>query len=241
MGMSFMTSVQALAISLDLDIDPQSKINPSKPPVLVWGGSTACGHFAIQLLKQSGHPVATTASKRSMARIEALGADLVVAREDIPAAVQKIKETFPDLKHALDCVAQKETAEGCAEALGDRPSGRMHTLIPVQLQTSDVKPTFTLVYTTLGKWMKVLEMVAPPIADAPLTEEDLKTHRALMAKWYSFDQGLAYPLLRDKRLLPMEIERWEGGLEGIQSAIDAMRDNKWSGAKIVHTVAGESS
>jgi NADPH:quinone reductase-like Zn-dependent oxidoreductase len=252
MGMSFMTAVQALALSLGLDLTPLPATStstdgtaaipapdPAKPAVLVWGGSTACGHFAIQLLKQSGHRVATTASARSRARVEALGADLVVGREDVAGGIAAIREAFPELRLALDCFAQGDSAVSCAAAMQGR--GHVHTLYPVDADTGAVKKTFTLVHATLGRWLSVLKMVAPPIAEAELTDADLKTHRALMARWYSFDQGLGYAMLKEKRIVPMEIERWTGGLEGIQSAIDAMREGKWSGAKIVHTVAGDNA
>ena len=45
--------------------------------------------------------------------------------------------------------------------------------------------------------------------------------------------------MRDKKLQPMPIRRWEGGLAGIQGGIDAMREGRAAGVKIVHQIAEE--
>ncbi len=63
--------------------------------VLVWGGSTITGQFAIQIAAEAGHRVIAVASERTASKVASLGAEYVVARdgkslEQITTEVQSI-------------------------------------------------------------------------------------------------------------------------------------------------------
>ncbi|KAL8281263.1 hypothetical protein RQP46_006297 [Phenoliferia psychrophenolica] len=75
MPIPHMTAVQALYMRLKLS--PPS--SPTKDPktILIWGGSTAVGHQAIQLAKASGYKVFTTASPARHEFLKSIGANSI--------------------------------------------------------------------------------------------------------------------------------------------------------------------
>ncbi|KAI0436036.1 putative alcohol dehydrogenase [Xylaria telfairii] len=98
------------------------------PPVLVYGGATATGTMACQLLKLSGyHPIAVT-SKTSAALATRFGAADTVSYtsskclDDIKGLLAKLPQPAP-LRHALDCITDPESAAVCFGALS-RTGGR---------------------------------------------------------------------------------------------------------------------
>ncbi|RUS15654.1 GroES-like protein [Endogone sp. FLAS-F59071] len=84
--------------------------------ILIWGGSSSTGTYAIQLAKLSGYTVITTASPHNTEYLQSLGADIVLDRNDpdIVANIRKI--TSGKLRYAYDTVSSN-TAELAAQAL----------------------------------------------------------------------------------------------------------------------------
>lgn len=81
--------------------------NPSmnKDIILIWGGSTAVGHHAVQLAHHSGLRVYVTASTAAHAKLKELGAETCFDYKD-PEVVRKIKSAAgePGIAMALDTV-----------------------------------------------------------------------------------------------------------------------------------------
>ncbi|KAK3369705.1 putative zinc binding dehydrogenase [Lasiosphaeria ovina] len=103
---------------------------PSEPvpaeerePVLVYGGATATGTVACQLLSLSGYaPIAVT-STHSAAVATEYGAAGTVAYSS-PNCVQSLKTlAAAPIRHALDCITTAETVATCFAALA-RAGGR---------------------------------------------------------------------------------------------------------------------
>ncbi|KAK2603560.1 hypothetical protein QQS21_004240 [Conoideocrella luteorostrata] len=107
---------------------------PSKPaetnaPVLVYGGGTATGSMAAQLLNLSGYaPICVTQSAASAALAQRYGA-VGIARchkvdlDDCLRAVRDLRADGPPLRHAMDCITNQESASLCFAALA-RTGGR---------------------------------------------------------------------------------------------------------------------
>ncbi|RYP45877.1 hypothetical protein DL768_007834 [Monosporascus sp. mg162] len=104
---------------------------PSKPvekrqPVLVYGGATATGTLACQILRLSGYdPVAVTSAASATLAVKygALG----VASYNTPSTscvdqIRTIVQGAP-IRHALDCITDAESSAICFEAMG-RTGGR---------------------------------------------------------------------------------------------------------------------
>jgi NADPH:quinone reductase-like Zn-dependent oxidoreductase len=92
--------------------------------ILIYGGSSSVGLFAIQLAKLAGLKVITVCSTRNFELVRQYGADAVVDYRDVKAAVEEIKEvTESSLTLAFDCITEAESASICVEAMvgeGDR-------------------------------------------------------------------------------------------------------------------------
>lgn len=235
-GLSFMTAVHALSSCLGLSLEPRAADQSHEPlPVLVWGGNTACGNYAIQILKIAGYHVITTASSAARQKLQNLGADVILPRDNPERTAAEVRTLFPHLAHALDCFSSSESAAACAHALGEQ-GGHVHTLLLVEQHIPNVHTTFALVHSTLGRPLSVFNLMT----EKP-TASQMETDHRLATKWCNFDKGQAYKLLLEGRLLPTAILKWEGGLAGIQSGIEAMLQNKVAGAKIVHSICPQEA
>jgi NADPH:quinone reductase-like Zn-dependent oxidoreductase len=127
-----LTAVQALYMRLPLPL-PFSKQAPLKERILIWGGSTAVGHHAIQLAVLSGLEAIVTASPSAHAELKALGATHCVDYKD-PDVVAKIREVGgPEgIIYALDTVAEHGSTDAaivcdlcvCLEAIDPVFTGR---------------------------------------------------------------------------------------------------------------------
>ncbi|KAH3945414.1 trans-enoyl reductase sthE [Parastagonospora nodorum] len=117
----------ALAISDPAALDLPGL--PSRPdsrglPVLVYGGATATGIMAIQMLKLSGYSPIAVCSESSAPLCMSLGAigtasyTSVTCAEDIKAIAKGSK-----IKHALDCITDVESMAICLASLS-RTGGR---------------------------------------------------------------------------------------------------------------------
>ncbi|KAH9832146.1 Zinc-binding dehydrogenase family oxidoreductase [Teratosphaeria destructans] len=131
---------------------------PSAPadkaiPVLVYGGGTATGFVAIQMLKQSGYTPIAVCSERSAERAKAHGA-IGTVPYTAPDCVEQIKKLARGvaIKHALDCITNPASIETCFAALarlGARYACLEHcpdSLIP----RLSVKISIILSYEQLG-------------------------------------------------------------------------------------------
>ncbi|KAI0003530.1 GroES-like protein [Xylariaceae sp. FL0662B] len=103
---------------------------PSQPaetrlPVLVYGGGTATGTMACQLLKLSGYaPITVTQSSRSAALAMQYGASgNVPTSGNGPAEETRKAADGKSIRHALDCIADASSAEFCFTAIA-RTGGR---------------------------------------------------------------------------------------------------------------------
>jgi NADPH:quinone reductase-like Zn-dependent oxidoreductase len=84
----------------------------TKHTILIWGGSTAVGHHAIQLAHLSGLRVFITASSSAHASLKELGADKTFDYKDLDV-VEKIKAAGGSggITLALDTVSEKGSTE----------------------------------------------------------------------------------------------------------------------------------
>jgi len=194
--------------------------NEVKEAILIYGGSSATGTLAIQLAKLSGLTVITTCSARNFDLVKNLGADSVLDYHDpdCGSAIRKI--TNDKLTKVFDTIATPETAKICADALGSAPGGLYVNLMGVDAPREDVKSTFFLGYTVTGEsfWYEDEEWPAVP--------EDFE----LGVRFYT----LAEELLAQGRIKAHKPSVREGGLDGILSGMQELKEGKVSGEKLVY-------
>ncbi|KAL8663531.1 MAG: hypothetical protein Q9168_008082 [Polycauliona sp. 1 TL-2023] len=185
----------------------------------IWGASSSTGLAALQLAKLSGLKVIAVAdSVRHGSRLVDLGADILVDRQDPARAIEIIRSvTKGRLKFALDTVG-KETASHLQEALqrsAKQGGGREAHLVGLTGLPKTRLPNIR--YHNVP--IKVFH-------HAPIVGE-----RAM---------GWLEELLVAKTLIPPEVQIAEGGLKGINGALDQLRNGSISGKRLVVPIDSSS-
>lgn len=155
LGVAALTAAMTLWkwLGVAMPIPEQSRNNfvtSSEPSyILIWGGSTITGQFAIQLARKSGLHVITVTSGKTKALAERLGAENVVVRddksnEDIVNEIRAI--TRDNLTMAIDIVGNV-TAAHCLQALSKTRSSLLAPLaflkegepVPVNVKIAQIE------------------------------------------------------------------------------------------------------
>ncbi|CAG7968785.1 unnamed protein product [Penicillium olsonii] len=174
--------------------------------VAIWGASTTTGLIALQLAKLAGLRVICVAdAARHGAKLIQSGADLLVDRQDPDRAVEVIRGvTEGKLRYAIDIVG-RETATLLERTLN--PDGHAHLLGLSGLPKEQIPG---IQYHTVP--IKLFH-TAPAVGEA-------------MVCWLE-------ELLQSTTLTLPEIVHAEGGLEGINAALETLRSGSVSGKRIV--------
>ncbi|GKZ30066.1 hypothetical protein AbraIFM66950_007674 [Aspergillus brasiliensis] len=238
-GMGLMT-VGLLFRSLGLQTQTQTDISPTpdtadtadaaktnKPFVLVYGGSTATGTLAIQLLRQHGYQPITTCSPRHFPLVTQRGAVAAfdyasrTCKEDIRAY------TKGTLAFAMDCIADSHATTVCYGAIGGNRGGRYCALdrYPPRLEgrRQDIQPEWIHSATIFGE-------------DVQLAGSYHRTarprDREFAIEWARHcTQLLARGALQTH---PLQVQK--GGLPRIVGDLPLLRSNQISGRKLVYPV-----
>ncbi|KZV67245.1 GroES-like protein [Peniophora sp. CONT] len=125
-----------LDISLPYDLPVEEKPVGHDEPILIWGGATSVGQYAIQILKQAGYTnIVTAASPRHKELLLAYGARVVVDYRAPPADVQaQLLDATAGQKYrkVLDCVAHdKKTIALYRDVVA--VGGTAALLLPIQI------------------------------------------------------------------------------------------------------------
>ncbi|KAI5921286.1 putative alcohol dehydrogenase [Camillea tinctor] len=87
--------------------------------VLVYGGSTACGTMAIQLLSLAGYIPITTCSPHNNSLVTSYGAVAVFDYNKVDSCAREIKAyTKGSLARVIDCIGTTQSAALCYAAIG---------------------------------------------------------------------------------------------------------------------------
>lgn len=202
----------------------QQPARGEKVSVLIYGGSTNTGLWAIQYAKLSGLCVITTCSEKNFEAVKALGADEVFDYRDEKCG-EKIREVTKDgLKFAFDCVSEGNSMEICAKALSSDGSGTQYNaLLPVEFPRKDVKTSFTVGYSVNGEDFTFFGNYQP-------------------AKPQDFDFGKRWGTLAEKLLTSGSIKApattiRKGGLQGVLEGLEDMKNGRISRQKLVYRIA----
>ncbi|KAJ5624594.1 hypothetical protein N7510_000903 [Penicillium lagena] len=200
---------------------------PAQTPrfVLVYGGSTATGTLAIQLLKLSGLRPIATCSPRNFELVRSFGAEEVFDYRSSTAAADIRKHTRNSLKYVLDCISEPETMQFCYECIG-RLGGRYTALEPYPswLHTrSNVEPAWVLGPTLLGKDIGWREPFGRP--------RDPET-KAFGVRLFQ----MAQRLLDEGKIRTHPLHPMPGGLQGVLDGMELLRQKQISGKKLVYSL-----
>ncbi|KAI1738093.1 hypothetical protein F4680DRAFT_467596 [Xylaria scruposa] len=213
------------------------KGRPSRPvtgaesePVLVYGGATASGTMASQLLKASGYkPIAITSpASASLARqYGAAGTASYLSGSVAEDARQAATDASSGnrIRYALDCITSAESHAACMGAIARR-GGRYACL--EALDTSwpgarkTVKAAVVMAYEAMGH-------------DVDYGAESAYT-RPASAESYALGVEAAreiQALIDSGRVVPHPVRELGGGWDGILKGLEMLRGGKVSGEKLV--------
>lgn len=210
---------------------PSTPEQPSEKPlfVLVYGGSTATGTIAIQLLRLSGLDPITVCSPHNFALVCSRGAGAVFdySDPDTPAAIKK--HTDGQLKHVLDCISDAQSVEACFGAMA-RVGGRYASLelVPDEMlaKRRAVHARLVMAFEILGEEVRLPGGYGKPADPAK---------RELGVRFFAMFQRL----LNEGKLVPHPTQRVEGGLEGIVGGLQLLKSGSLSGKKLYAILADE--
>lgn len=222
-GIGFITIGQGLYQSLQLPWPGQSPAPGTT--VLVYGGSTGMGIFALQMARLSGLRVVTTCSPRNFDFCRRLGADACFDYRD-PACAAQIRDATADgLMYAFDTISEGEAPRICAQSLSSKPGVRYSALLPSGPQSlgreDAALSASTLGYTASGEAFNVFG------AELPAKPEDYEFSK----KWMAVCQELA-----NSRKFKVDVKVREGGLDGVFGGLDDLKEGRVSAEKLVYKV-----
>ncbi|KAJ5087475.1 hypothetical protein N7456_011091 [Penicillium angulare] len=213
-----------LALFMSLDVPGSPQLPASSPvDVLVYGGSTATGTLAIQLLKLSGLNPIATCSVSNFDLVKSYGALAVFdyRQETCPEDIRK--HTRNALKFVLDCISEPETMQFCYKCLG-RAGGKYTALEPypefLHTRQKTVIPDWVLGPRLLGKRLGWPE---------PFGGEGREDYRKFGFEWFSTVQELL-----DQGKLKAHPHKVVGNnLVETLGGLDLLKAKKVSGQKLV--------
>ncbi|KAH9847269.1 GroES-like protein [Lenzites betulinus] len=182
-------------------------------PILILGGASSIGQYAIQLAKASGfNPIITTASSHNAALLNSLGAthvlDRTLTNEETLVQLPKLTEGKP-LQFAFDGVSLPETQTLAYRGLA--PGGRLVILLPDAIPLASKEPDS-------GKHVAFLR----GSAYLPQTWETGAEIFRELTTWLTLGTIKANA-----------VDVVPGGLAGIPSGLERLKDGQISAKKLV--------
>ncbi|KAG5360558.1 Protein TOXD [Yarrowia sp. B02] len=132
LGVGCITAVLGLFLKLGLGfIDEEAAITEEKkdakrtgacrgsaPIILVWGGNTSVGRYAIQMASLAGYDVITTSSMSPAKELRSLGAKRTYFYQEADVLSQ-IRDENGEIELVFDCIGSSETEKQCIQAAGE--------------------------------------------------------------------------------------------------------------------------
>ena len=190
--------------------------------LLIWGGTSSVGQYAVQIAILLGIQFATTCRNRSV--LESLGAENVFDYTS-ETVVEDIKKTLPNITYVLDCIGSEESSMLASQAVVDA-GGKLCTMTPgkrtarrveKRLEVSDV-----LVFTALFKELNYGQFTVP------VREEDRDLSHELyenLPEW-----------LQSGKIKPNKPRIVDGGLDGVEKGFELFRSGAISREKVVYCI-----
>lgn len=182
----------------------------------------------MQFAKLSGLQVIATAGAHNHDYVKSLGADKVFDYKSPTCAADIRKYTNNKLKYAMDCISEGSAPQITAEAMSS--DGGIYTNLlnltadKVQPYNSAVEVKSTLAYTIVGEKFFFGKQ------EVPAKPED----EAFAKKFWALSRDL---LAEGKvKVHKPSVNKYGEGLEGVLKGLDAMKEGKVSGEKLVFTL-----
>ncbi|KAJ4417397.1 transport protein particle 22 kDa subunit [Gnomoniopsis sp. IMI 355080] len=202
---------------------------PSKPaekplPVLVYGGATATGIIAIQMLKYSGYLPIAVCSAKSAPAVMKYGAVGTASYTSSNCAedVKKLANGLP-IKYALDCITDAESVATCFAVLarlGARYAG-LEAIPDAWITRKSVKVKIVMGFEGQNYDVDL---------GHPLYSRKANPHLHRVAAMWATE---LQPLLDGSQLTTQKLREIEGGFEGMIRALEMLHSGEVKGEKLV--------
>jgi NADPH:quinone reductase-like Zn-dependent oxidoreductase len=204
-------AVSALSVYLGLDRPTlTSNATPKNKKVLIYGGSSSVGGFAVNYANAAGYDVVTTSSPSNNAFVQSLKpAKIIDHTQAQPTVVSALKENGP-YEAIFDPISLPASTAIISEYLSSVGGGKYYTTLP---HMSDA-PIPSNVERIFQDYTSAFEEEA---------NADLK--QFVFSEW--IPKGL-----ESGAVVPTRLRFVEGGLASAQSALDSLIGGKVSGAKL---------
>ncbi|KAF4313996.1 Alcohol dehydrogenase superfamily zinc-containing [Botryosphaeria dothidea] len=195
----------------------------SKNSILIWGGSSSVGQFAIQEAAKTGLTVITTCSPKHFDLVKSYGAKHAFDYNS-GDVIEQIKSVAPELKYVFDTIGTKSSSGSASQAVSGK-GGKLCTVRPGKANTEDVvsgiEVSDVLVWTAFLKEHRYGEFYWPPSKDDHELSAELFEK---LPEW--LETGVIKP----------NATRVLAGLESVPKGFDMHRNKEISGFKIVYKV-----
>ncbi|KAG2149024.1 chaperonin 10-like protein [Suillus bovinus] len=181
----------------------------SASPIVILGGASAVGSYAIQLARISGFgPLIVTASPTHEAYLKSLGATHVFDRHLSATALKAEVDKFTGghLKYVYDAISLPQTQQIGWSLLS--PKGRLVLTLPPSVKEDE------------GKGRTAIRTFGSPHAEE--NKQLCKGSWAILSEW-----------LEAGTIEPIRYEVLPNGLEGIIEGLDRLKKGQVSGKKLV--------
>ncbi|GKZ85689.1 hypothetical protein AnigIFM56816_011660 [Aspergillus niger] len=224
-GTSFATLRLALWDSLRLEGTPTDPLDPTQATrhVLVYGGSTATGTMALQLLRLSGYKPIATCSPHNFGLVRSRGAEAVFDYHAPTCAADIRAYTRSSLHYVLDIITDATSQAICHGAMG-RTGGRYTALEAPSEALNPRKRTVKMEFV-VGLCALGTEVALEGDYYRPANKE------ARRKVGLFFDE--MQELVNAGNIVPHPHRVLSDGYHGILQGIVALREGKTSGEKLV--------
>ncbi|KAJ5283318.1 hypothetical protein N7505_001298 [Penicillium chrysogenum] len=204
-----------------LNVDIKRGPNAS---VLIWGGSSCVGRFAVQIAAMYKFRVIATCAPSNFDHLKSLGACYVLDYRD-EDVVARIRKLAPDLEYAFDTLGPSSNSLIVSQALANG-GGNLCTLHLDNLNMLGVAPLSKRTYVSI--WKAFLHEHQFSGTDFKPSVED---HELAARLFHSLSDWL-----KDGKIKPNHPQILTGGLCSVQRGFEMERSGNMSNSKIVYEV-----
>jgi NADPH:quinone reductase-like Zn-dependent oxidoreductase len=132
-------------------------------PILIWGGASSCGQYALQILTYWGYRnLLTTASPSHHSYLRSIGAAHVFNYRDPEVSkyiIEAVGDHSPVVPFILDCIGSKSGSLDQAARIAQKGT-KVAVLLPVIVQdaTEDKAPEYSMEVEKQAQWAEGVEV-----------------------------------------------------------------------------------
>lgn len=244
---NFVTAFHSIVTDLQLPLPWPKPANFSPEladsPILIWGGSSSVGQYALQILKYFGYRnLITTASSHHHALLKSYGATQTFdyrASDVVNSILGSVSNTNqagePTIPFILDCIGSQSGSLAPLSKIA-QPGTKVAILLPVIVRhastsASDPPPEYSLDVESAAPWAPGVRTVG------------VRTHLYRDNEFHALHlQRTIMPAMLEMGVVKPNRQRIVEGntmLERAQKALDILRANGVSGERLVWRVADE--